>query len=72
MRFQDGLDGKPIRPSPALAPSLASIVYLHAYTAAYEVAYVNGGRARDTILAWRASAEQVRERGIDMPERDDV
>ena len=70
--FQDGLDGKPVSPSPDLAPSLASIVYLHAYTVAYEIAHAQGREAREAILSWRAHAEQAQEHAIDTPERGDV
>ena len=68
--YRDGLDSKPKRPQPALAPSLASIVYLHAYSGAYETGYAQGREARDVILSWRANTEAIR--GLSDRSRDDV
>ncbi len=70
--FQDGLDDKPKRPSPDLTPTLASIVYLEAYVAAYDPAYANGREARQTVLDWRANTEAVREFGEQTRDRGDV
>lgn len=70
--FKDGLDGKPIRPSPSLASTLASVVYLHAYTAAYQVAFVRGCEARDTIMNWRSNADAIHERDNQSRERGDA
>lgn len=70
--FKDGLDGRAIRPSPALAPTLASVVYLHAYTTAYQVSFVRGGEARETIMNWRANADAIHERNDEGRDRSDV
>ena len=70
--FRDGIEGNPLRPWPDLAPSLASIVYRRAYTAAYEVAFSKGRDAKEQILNWRANTDAVRALDRDGRERGDV
>ena len=70
--FQDGLDGKLHRPRPPLAPTLASLVYLAAYSAAYDIAHLRGASARGAVLSWRADEELARAQENEELERDDV